>query len=282
MGAMGSPGRDTQIDEIGSTIVVNEKSRTPTDDPLLDVLNFVGGGSSAALKDLADLQMLSQSLFQLEAQRLKQKYGSDHPQVQQIEARLEQNLNVMRAVQVQQELASIQPPQVLETDALIQGRVMDSDRLGWPDLDIYLENAAGQTLSRLGSTTTEESGYFALVIPPETLGTVSQPKFQKVYLSIRTPTGQVIYRHPDPVALAKGSQVDLTEGIELELEDIVNPLGDAGPPAEEEPDITPEPEVPSPIHLSLPIALWVVLGLVAGMVATAIFLGLWQGWPIVG
>jgi len=162
----------------------------------------------SALEELREFQILNQVLFQHEAERLKQKLGPDHPRVLQIETRLRQHLDLIQDLEVQVEVARIQVPEVEEKDALIQGRITDSNHRGLSGLTVYGEDENKRELRAVGRAETDTSGHYALPIKAETVKELTDRYGESIFLAARMRSGQVVYRWPDPVKIAESSRLE--------------------------------------------------------------------------
>lgn len=159
------------------------------------------------LKGFIDFQVLGDALFQEEAQRLEKKLGSNHPRVQRLKTHLKHSPERIRHLEVELELAKIKVPEVGEQDVLIHGRVVDPDERGIAGLTVFLESADGKVKQELARAQTDASGYYAFPIKADSLP--KEETFKTVVLAIRTRedlTGNVVYRHPDPLKLEPGSR----------------------------------------------------------------------------
>lgn len=194
------------------------------------LLDSLDNDRLAFLRNLKDVQIISHALFQHEARRLSRKLGNDHPRVQQLQARLQENVNFIQDLEIQQEISEIRVPEVGETDALIHGRLVDENRRGIAGLTVFLENEAGNMLRFLGTSQTDKCGYYALAIDAAALARLSEKQCGEVYLAVCTPKGKVIYRDTNLLKLTEGARV-LTE-IPFRRRDLT-PIGDGGKPVDQ-------------------------------------------------
>jgi hypothetical protein len=218
---------------------------------LQDISDDTGLPFLNTLQELKDLKVLSQALFQGEAQRLKKKLGADHPRVRQMEARLKQNSRLIQDLEVEVEIAKIQVPEVSEQDALIHGRIVDGNNRGLSGLTVYGEDINKKELRAVGSSETNASGYYALPISADKLPQLATVKDKGIFLAIRTRSGKVVYRWPEPVPLAEGSRQ--VENLALNRETLTPIYKGSRPVAE---------KAASPEETDLDPDLWIVRGTV--------------------
>jgi hypothetical protein len=206
-------------------------------DDLLAALQQVVGGHLEAASLLKDVHIMQHSLFQHEVMRLERKLGSDHPRTQQMQARLEANLDLIREIETTSEVARIRVPPVEERGALIHGRVVDENGLGLAGLVVFLEDRSRQPIPSLRQPTTDASGYYALSIDSATMERLDKVQAKVVGLAIRTQTGEIVRPEPVPLKLAAGEST--FSEIALNREDLSFresnrwPAGGSGPESED-------------------------------------------------
>ncbi len=218
---------------------------------LQDVAHDTGLPFLNTLQELKDFKVLSQALFQGEAQRLKKKLGADHPRVRRMEARMKQNSRLIQDLEVEVEIAKIQVPEVGDQEALIHGRIVDGSNRGLSGLTVYGEDVTKKELWAVGSAETNTSGYYALPISADKVGELTKVQGEGVFLAIRARSGKVVYRWPDPVKVEKGSR--RVENLPLNRETLT-PIHKGSRPVEE--------KVPPQEDTEIGPDVWVVRGTV--------------------
>jgi hypothetical protein len=152
------------------------------------------------------VQISMVSLLQNEALRLEAKLGPQHPRTLQLKARLQSTLQTVNTLQVQQQLARIEVPEVAENGALVHGRVVDEDDLGIDNLLAALVDQSGKPVRDTSEAATDESGYFAIPLDPSTIDRLTKEQ-KDIYLAVFTPRRRLVHQEAKPIALSKGSQL---------------------------------------------------------------------------
>lgn len=159
------------------------------------------------LEELRDTQVMMRSYQQHEIKRLENRLGAEHPRVQRLAKKLRHNLEIVRDLDVELEIANIKVPEIGKDDLLIHGRVIDENHRGIPDLTVYMEDNRGNALRFLGRSETDTSGYYALPVEASTVARLSGTASERAHLAVCTRKGDVVYRTPDPMMLTGGNQI---------------------------------------------------------------------------
>ncbi|MFQ5793426.1 MAG: helix-hairpin-helix domain-containing protein [Candidatus Bipolaricaulia bacterium] len=185
------------------------------------LLDEIQGERFNALKETKDFQVFMRSLLQHEARRLETKLEKDHPRIRQLKARLKHNLDIVNDLEVELEIANIEPPDVGDDDLLIHGRVMDENHRGIRGLVVCMADDEGKTLATLGRFETDDSGYYSLVLDRTTVEKMPKAKEEGVFLTVCTKRDELIYRKPEPLKLTAGDRA--LEEVVLNREDLSTP-----------------------------------------------------------
>ncbi len=180
---------------------------------------------SEALNEVRELQIISRVLLQNEAMRLDRKVGRDHPRTRVLRSSLEQNLNNITEFTAATQIAAITVPEIDENQTLIHGRVIDEEFRGVGDLFVSIEDEEGRTLTPLGRSETDASGYYALVVDPDALEKVSEAAREGVFLTVRTSKDEVVHREFNPLRIAEGDR-GIVEVV-LKREDLIGGISRA-------------------------------------------------------
>jgi hypothetical protein len=165
---------------------------------------------------LKTLQSNQTTALEREQARLTNKYGANHPRVQQIAARLTYNQGLMRDLDREIERSQIQVPPFDLNTWLVHGRVLDQQRTGMQGLTVSLFNEQKQWIRQLGHACTDERGYFAIAYRVE--GQRSQiPPSQPLFLTITNPNRQILHQENAPLFVKLG-QIDYREIVLTETE----------------------------------------------------------------
>lgn len=182
-----------------------------------------------ALAQARDDQAMARSLLQHEVKRTVKKLGAQHPRVGQLQARLESNLQLIQALDVEHEIAQIQVPAVAEGGALLHGRVKDENGRGLNGLSVFVEDEKGETLRFLGCVETDASGYYALPVDAAAVARLAEGTPDGIFLAVSTRRGTPVYRETNPVKLSGGDRVVVE--VELNRRDLSPVRGCSGPPS---------------------------------------------------
>lgn len=159
-----------------------------------------------ALNSLRDIEILSHAMLKREAKRLSRKLGPDHPRVRHLETRLKDKRELIKALEVELELAKIQVPEVEEGGALVHGRVVDEHQRGLAGLRVHLENEDEEKLRLVDQAETNTSGYYAFPLEAKTLAKLSEAAPEGVLLVVSTRADRVIHREFEPLELGAGAR----------------------------------------------------------------------------
>jgi hypothetical protein len=174
------------------------------------LLGNVSGAHRNALQEAATFHTRMGVLMDYETRRLARKLGEDHPRVTQMKEHARYRRTLAEDLELQSELNEIKVPEVAERDVLLSGRVIDRNGRGiWGVVVhvVYLADRDNQPVStRVRSEETGKSGYYSLVIDPETAGSLSKKLGDNLFLAVYTSRDRFIYRRPEPLTLDPGSR----------------------------------------------------------------------------
>jgi len=159
-----------------------------------------------ALVELDRVQTVSRVLLQYEARRIDEKLGNDHPRAQSFRTSLDQNLDNIKGIGLEMELAGIQAAEVEADQTLIHGRVVDEQSRGVGGIYVSISDEEGRTLIPFGRDETDAAGYYALVVDPDALARVSEAAREGVFLTVSTRQGEVVHSEFDPLTIAEGDR----------------------------------------------------------------------------
>jgi hypothetical protein len=92
-------------------------------------------------------------------------------------------------------------------------------------LFVSMEDEEGRTLTPLGRSETDASGYYALVVDPEAIERVSEAAREGVFLTVRTGKDEVVHREFDPLRIAEGDRG--TVEVVVKREDLIGGISRA-------------------------------------------------------
>ncbi len=186
---------------------------------LEELFDDLRDGRLEALGDLDRIQTMTRVLLQNEARRTDERFGKDHPRARSLKTSLEQNLDNIKGIELELELAGIEVAEVSEDQALIHGRVVDERSRGVGGLFVSISDEEGRTLTPFGRVETDAAGYYALVVDPDALARVSEAAREGVFLTVNTRQGEVVHHEFDPLTIAEGDRK--TAEVVLEREDLI-------------------------------------------------------------
>jgi hypothetical protein len=164
---------------------------------------------SSILDSLVDVHVGLGLLAAAEADRLAQKNAAD-PRVALLRDRSDATAARVNALSVEQEVATVRTPPPPATGALIQGRVTDTTQRAAGRVTVLLVNEKGQSVAAVDPVDTDDSGYFAFQLKPETVTAIGVTA--KLTLLVRNGDIQLVPAAAQPVTIAPGATVaeDLT------------------------------------------------------------------------
>lgn len=171
-----------------------------------------------ATGEAAATQVSVLSLLQHEVLRIETKLGSRHPRTVELKARLQANLQVVHALEVERQLARIEVPEIVQDGALIHGRIADEDGLGIDRLSVALVVRSDAPTRETYEQATDASGYFAITLDPEAVDRLIKQYQDGIFLAVFTPRGRLLHQEAKPLALARG--VSLFVEVRLRREDL--------------------------------------------------------------
>ena len=157
-------------------------------DQINELVEQLTSGRGEALHNARSLQFAGQALIEREEKRLTRKLGTDHPRVQNLRERRETLLNSIKSLEVEQQLGKIQPVEVDDTEALVEGRIFDESGQGVSGLEVKLVDKNGDMIAD-EPITSDQSGYFAIKLDAERV-----KERKPAELMVSSSTREEIYR----------------------------------------------------------------------------------------
>lgn len=164
------------------------------------VLDEIEHDRLKALRDLIQIQALSQSLFEAEAKRLAEKLGSDHPRPKAIKVEFSHGTLAAQdftlCTHVDTARISIFAPE--EGGWIVAGWVTDLRGQGIESLVVSIYDKDRYRDDELGSVRTDAEGFFGIRFDPERLP--DPPDLRpEVWLEVIDETsGNRLYTSPEP------------------------------------------------------------------------------------
>jgi hypothetical protein len=158
---------------------------------------------SGVLDTMVDVHVGLGLLAGVEADRLAQKHGADDPRVQLLRDRSEAAAARVSALSVEQEIAAVRTPPPPDKGAVIQGRITDTMQRGAGRVIVQPIDEKGQPVAAIKPVETNDSGYFAFELTPETVKAIST----RLSVLLRAADVQLVPAEVEPVAVAPGATV---------------------------------------------------------------------------
>lgn len=181
---------------------------------LLGLVDDLNDQAVSSLEQMRELQLAARSLLDTEALRLARKRGADAPQVQALKARASNRVDMVRAIDVEAQIAAVRVPRVDKTDTLIQGRITDSAARGVTGVTVKLMDESGKAVTGVEAVRTDANGYYAVVLKPAQAEALAD---QKLKIAVATDAGQVL---PTEATLALQPGATLTQELKLSNDDL--------------------------------------------------------------
>ncbi len=176
----------------------------------------------AGLKELQDTQLVKEEVLQREKKRLETKHGETHPEVKNAENRLRYNKEMFVGLKKEIERASVKTESINKTSWRVHGRVFDSGGNPVKGVTVFLSDRNKKWIEILGSSCTNELGYYALTADEKIIARVA--KDQPLFLSVSDKNKKLLYMATEPVMAVAG--IIVYQDIYLNQEDCVTPPKD--------------------------------------------------------
>ena len=170
---------------------------------------------------LKEINATQTTMLEKERARLGTKYTDKHPRVRKITERLSYNQGLAAELSREIEKSTIEVPQTDANTWLAHGRVMKADGTALSGLTVSLYDDTDKEVAKIGQSSTNAQGYFALVYKIAESDTTSLADSQTLYLTIVNTNHQRIYQASEPLYARFGS-------IDYRLIVIKEPVQDDG------------------------------------------------------
>jgi predicted flap endonuclease-1-like 5' DNA nuclease len=164
--------------------------------PNLTLMSRQATADAAASVQVAQLQY--RMAYQQETIRLERELSADDPRVLTARARLDRSAAAVRQLAVEAELATINEPATPESGTVFDGRIMDPEFRGRPNLTVELVRADDE---RVGvAARTDAAGYYAVPLDAERTASLAEEK--ELFVRVTDEQGTVLHRSAQPVSIA--------------------------------------------------------------------------------
>ena len=136
-----------------------------------------------------------------EKQRMEAKYGSSHPEVKKLAARLVYAREMHPTLDAEIKRSRVSPPPMPVTAWRVHGQVLNKKYTPLEGCTVFLTDERSQWIESLPFAVTEAEGYYALTLEQKQINAL---KKQKLYLAVSTRAQKVIYRGTEAFAATPG------------------------------------------------------------------------------
>lgn len=188
------------------------------------------------LKTSAAIQEVKNETQLREKDRLVRKCGKNHPRVKKLVANIRYGDSVKKGLDIEIESAGIMQPSFEPKSWRVTGLVLNSELKGVSNLTISLFNEDKEWIEDLGSTCTDDKGFFALTVTDETGEIVKKYKDKPLTLTVSDDEKDILCREEESMNLKIGS---------IEYRQIILGEKECPPPPDEDDegdDETPPPD----------------------------------------
>ncbi len=158
------------------------------------------------LDDFREMQIVNRVFLQYEEKRIEKKFGKDHERINGLRDKLKHNLDVIKDLEIESELARIKVPIVSDDDTLIHGRITDKNLRGIGGLFVYMTSEKGENIRELGRAETDNYGYYSLVYNDEKARQASDIFPKELFITVGNKRCEVVYRDCEPIKINKGDR----------------------------------------------------------------------------
>jgi hypothetical protein len=155
-----------------------------------------------SLDTFLTLRSLANVAIQSEVQRLEKKFGAGDPRTIAMRSRLDLNLTALRALEVQRELATVQPaPPGSSDDVVIQGIVVDVNGRAVNGVRVEMLDEKGSPLTEVDAARVESGGSFTIDISPDAAKKIAHGNPHGVRLGVIDARGSVLATSSEAIDL---------------------------------------------------------------------------------
>ncbi|MBC8487952.1 MAG: hypothetical protein H8D45_18130 [Bacteroidetes bacterium] len=173
------------------------------------------------LEKTRSIQAIKNRLLKREQERLKRKYGNEHPRVKKISNRLAYNQGFFKELDIELDRTKIELP-LYDTDSwMVHGRVIGENDKGINNLTVSIYDEKGTWVRKINYTCTNELGYFSIMYPPKG-GKPEISENQKLFLTILDKEHKILHQETEPLYVKVG-QIDYREIILSKKKDTCSP-----------------------------------------------------------
>lgn len=153
------------------------------------------------LNNLKQIQGVRNEVFRLERERLKNKWGEDHPRVQKASIRLDYHQEQIKGLEESIQRAEVKKEPLPNNAWRVHGRVFDKDNTPVKSHTVYLTPDQQQANRNLPYACTDDRGYFSITLEENQ---IVMRENSQLYISISNVNKQVVYIAPEPLTPRKG------------------------------------------------------------------------------
>jgi len=166
----------------------------PGDKEILDAIDKsftqVDEQRLAELNNLKQVQEIKNEVYKLERSRLVNKYGEDHPRVQNTNSRLAYNQEMFSGLDKEIKRAEIKTEPLPINAWRVHGKVFDKNT-PVTGMTVFLTDQKQNWVEVMGSDCTDEKGYYSITVDEKI---VKQFARQPLFASVSDKNKKIIYR----------------------------------------------------------------------------------------
>ena len=185
--------------------------KKPTDKEIFEKLDFAFDGLDSerarGLQRLKIFHSIKNDGALREKNRLKAKYGAEHPRVKKLDERLTYNTGLSKELDVEIERTEITQPFFDINTWMVHGRVLDKEGKGISELTMALYNKNKVWVEELGHACTDDRGYYSIRyrVEPEKKQEILETR--ELFLTVTDSAFKVLHRETEPLFVKIG-QID--------------------------------------------------------------------------
>ena len=185
--------------------------KKPTDKEIFEKLDFAFDGldneRAKGLQRLKTFHLIKNDGAVREKNRLKAKYGAEHPRVKKLDERLTYNIGLSKELDVEIERTEITQPFFDINTWMVHGRVLDKEGKGISELTMSFYDKNKVWVEELGHACTDDRGYYSIRYRVEPEKKQEIPATRELFLTVTDNAFKVLHRESEPLFVRIG-QID--------------------------------------------------------------------------
>ncbi len=174
-----------------------------------EILNKINGSifqmDELRLNELNSLKKVQESKNEIckkEAERLRGKYGTDHPMYLKIKHRMEYFQEMFVALDKEIEKSSIKAEEFIKNSWMVHGRVYDKENKSIKSQTVFVSDSNGKWIEAFGSSCSTETGYYSLTMEEKLFENIDRG--QQIFLTVSDKNYNLIFISKEALIPSKG------------------------------------------------------------------------------